>query len=75
MKQRRNTSLITLSGPVFTGLPHDAVARALAERFAARDRPDLVLVVRDQRPTAAAERRRACMEPQQQRAPSSSINR
>ena len=46
-----------------SGLPHDGVARLIAECFAKRNRPHLTLVVQDQIRTPA-EMRRSCMLPQ-----------
>ena len=57
--------LITILGLTIlnAGLSHEGAARLIAERYALRDRPDLVLVVMDHKPTPA-ERRRAPMLPQ-----------
>ncbi len=52
-----------VDGISLEGLPHVRAARILAERYALKDRRDLVLVVRDHRPTPA-DRRRACLMPQ-----------
>ena len=46
-----------------TGLPHEAVAKLIAERFAKRDKNTLTLVVMDQKLTPA-EMRRSFMQPQ-----------
>ncbi len=52
-----------VDGISLEGLPHVTAARILAERYALKDRRDLILVVRDHRPTPA-DRRRACLMPQ-----------
>ena len=52
-----NTTLL------FTGLPHEAVAKLIAERFAKRDKNTLTLLVMDQKLTPA-EMRRSFMQPQ-----------
>ena len=55
--------LVLVKHYFFTGLPHEAVAKLIAERFAKRDKNTLTLVVMDQKLTPA-EMRRSFMQPQ-----------
>ena len=53
-----------VDGVQMSGMPHEAAAKFIAERYAKRDnRSELTMVVTSHRSTAA-ERRKACMMPQ-----------
>ena len=55
-----------VDGRSLSGLPHDMAAKVIAEQFARKDKPDMVLVVMDQKLTAAEMRRTRMSGNQQQ---------